>query len=450
MSYSRWATEEEMKNKLVPVNLETGVKKSGIPLMYDNNYLYINDNEIHSLIIGTTGSGKTQTTILPILKLAMMAEESVVITDPKGEIYKKTSGELKKRDYNIITLNFDNSKYGNSFNPLALPYKLYKEKELNKAISLIENLGYYLFYDPKEKSVDTFWNNSSIDYFTGITLYLFENGKEEEINLNSIYNIANEVEKKEKRKNFLDKLNKNSSIYYYVSCTLNSPTETSGGILATFNQKIKKYLGRENLNNMLANSDFDITNITKEKTVLFIIGGHSVYNDNMTPLLVEQVIEAADIYGKKDKRLNMILDEFDSLLPIKEFEKVINYSRSINIKFTVAIRTYLDLINTYGKENAEIIKLCFGNIIYLLSNDIYTLEEISKYCGNEYKFNAVIPLITVEELRTLKVFEAIIITQRLMPFKTKLLPDYQIDWNFTKEEIEIPERIKNTFEIYEI
>ena len=38
-----------------------------------------------------------------------------------------------------------------------------------------------------------------------------------------------------------------------------------------------------------------------------------------------------------------------------------------------------DLLNVYGKENTEMIKMCFGKIIYLLSNDIYTLEEISKY-----------------------------------------------------------------------
>lgn len=450
MNYARWATNEEMKSILTPVNLETGVKKSGIPLMYDDKYLYINDNAVHSLIIGSTGSGKTQATILPVLKLAMMAEESVVITDPKGELYERTCGELTKRDYNIITLNFDNSKKGNSYNPLTLPYKLYKGNELDKSIALIENLGYYLFVDPKEKNLDSFWNNSTIDYFTGVTLYLFENGKEEEINLSSVYNIGNQIEKLEKREEFLNKLDKNSSIYYYVSGTLQAPLETKGGILATFNQKMKKYLGKENLNNMLATSDFDITNITKEKTALFIIGGHSIYSDNLTPLLVEQVIEAADTYGDKVRRLNMILDEFDYLLPIKNFEKVINYSRSINVKFTVAIKTYLDLINTYGKEDAEMIKLCFGNIIYLLSNDIYTLEEISKLCGNEYKYNTSTPLITVEELRTLKIFEAVIISQRMMPFKTKMLPDYQIDWKFSKENIEIPERVKNEVKVYEI
>ena len=56
MSYARWATNDEVVKKLEGVNLETGVKKSGIPLAYDDKYLYINNHEAHSLIIGSTGS----------------------------------------------------------------------------------------------------------------------------------------------------------------------------------------------------------------------------------------------------------------------------------------------------------------------------------------------------------------------------------------------------------
>ena len=56
----------------------------------------------------------------------------------------------------------------------------------------------------------------------------------------------------------------------------------------------------------------------------------------------------------------------------------------------------------YSKEEVEILKMCFGNLIYLLSKDIYTLEEISRYCGEE-KENK--PLISKEELQTLEPFE---------------------------------------------
>ena len=125
-----------------------------------------------------------------------------------------------------------------------------------------------------------------------------------------------------------------------------------------------------------------------------------------------------------------------------------NYSRSIYIRYTVVIRSFNDLLNVYGKEDTEMLKMCFGQIIYLLSNDIYTLEEISKLCGNQEKNGQIIPLITVEELKYLEKFEAIFLIPRIMPFRTKLIPDYQIRWPFKETKSELELRKQNTLDIY--
>ena len=53
MAYSRWATVEELKSKLTPVSYDSEIKKSGIPMMYDENNLYIKDDEAHTLVIGS-------------------------------------------------------------------------------------------------------------------------------------------------------------------------------------------------------------------------------------------------------------------------------------------------------------------------------------------------------------------------------------------------------------
>ena len=96
----------------------------------------------------------------------------------------------------------------------------------------------------------------------------------------------------------------------------------------------------------------------------------------------------------------------------------------------------LNLINTYGKDNIEIIKLCFSNIVYLYTNDLYTLEEIQRICGNE---NENKPLVSIEELKTIEPFNAIFLIPRMMPYKTKLIPDFKIDWNinFEREEFKL-------------
>ena len=449
MSYARWATKEEVAERLEGVNLETGVSKAGIPLAYDNKYLYIDNREAHSLIIGSTGSGKTQSSILPILKLSMLAKESIVLNDPRGDLYKRCAGALKENGYEVLVLNFDDAKLGNNWNPLKLPFDLYKNNEKDKSIEMIESLAYYLFYESSDKNTDPFWINSVIDYFSGLVLYLFENANDEEIHLESVCELSNYLNDKDNTVLFINKINKKSKIYLNLAGTLNAPFETKGSILAVFNQKIKKYISRENLSNMLSSSDFNLTDISNKPTALFIISGISNYCNNLIPLLVDQIIKGVEYFGKQEKCTNILLDEFDSMVPIKNFASLINYCRSIKIKLVVTIRSYIHLSNMYSKEEAEILKMCFGNLIYLLSDDIYTLEEISKYCGNTMNNNKLEPLVTVEDLKTVKPFEAIVIVPRMMPFKTKLLPDYQIDWGIKFRDSEIPVRKFQSIKSYE-
>ena len=449
MSYARWATNDEVVKKLEGVNLETGVKKSGIPLAYDDKYLYINNHEAHSLIIGSTGSGKTQSTILPMLKLAMMANESIVLTDPKGELYDKCAGALKEKGYEVLALNFGDAKYGNGWNPLKLPYELYNNDEKDKAVEMIEDLAYYLFFDGANTNTDPFWFNSTVDYFTGLVLYLFENANIDEIHLQSICELSNKLNDKNNSILFINKLDKKSKTYINLAGTLNAPSDTKGSIIAVFNQKMKKYISRENLSNMLSYTDFDITEISNKPTALFIISGISNYCNNLIPLLVDQIIKGVDYFGKQTSYTNILLDEFDAMVPIRNFSSLITYCRSIKIKLAVTIRSYIHLSNMYSKEEAEILKMCFGNLVYLLSDDIYTLEEISKYCGNTLVDNKLERLVTVEDLKTIKTFEAIVIIPRMMPFKTKLLPDYQIDWGINFPKIDIPKRTQKEIKYYE-
>lgn len=437
MAYSRWATVEELKSKLTPVSYNSEIKKSGIPMMYDEKNLYIKDDEVHTIVIGSTGSGKTQSIMLPQLRLAIKAQESFVVHDVKGEIYNNLSGELKKQNYNTIVINLDDPTVGNNFNPLSLPYELYKNGQKDKAIELLENVGYYFCCNETfNTNTDPFWNNSAISLFIGLALYLFDNAKEEEVNISSLLSLVSEFDKLSEE---VKKYDKTSPTYINLSNIILAPNETKGSILSVFTQNMRLFASRETLLKMLSSTNFDITNIQKEKTALFIISNNKLTSRRLISLIIEECYYAAITTNDKTRRLNIVIDDFENLIPIKDFNNMLTLARSFNINFSIFIRSILELRNIYGKEGTEILKIVFGNIVYLLANDTETLEDISKLCGNQQTDKGIEPLITIEDLKLLNSFEAVILIPRIYPIKTKLLPDYQIDWKFSDEKVALKE-----------
>lgn len=436
MYYARWANESEMKEQSVVLNKKGANEKASIPLSYETDKAYALTPDYPTMVIGSEGSGKTQVTVLPLIKMSMSAGNSMVINDPRGDLYQVMASKLTNEGYEVIGINFMNSSLGNSFNPFDIPYQVYQEGS-DKSLKMIEEVGYYLLNDGKIVG-DPFWENTAIDYFCGLTLYLFEQGNKENINIQGIYNLSNEINAD--RKEFMDKLDKKSNTYAYLTATLSAPPETYGSILSVFHQKIRRYIVGDDLKELLSNSNFNLMNIKDQKQAIFLVGGTSDYSDHLIPLVFSQVYYIKELDENSNQTIKMIIDEFDNLIPMRNVIKVLNYSRVLKINYTITVKNFTNLINLYGKDTFEAMKLCFANMIYLLSNDIYTLKEFSSYCGKTLRDNKEEALISIDELKRLKQFEAIILVIRCMPYRVILEPDYKIDWGYELTKTEMPKR----------
>ena len=96
--YSRWCTDKEMKKELKELNVtDDTYEYAGFPLVSDGRKLWVDNGESHNLVIGSTGTGKTQCIIHPLVKILAKKGESMIITDPKGEIYRESAGLLKQK-----------------------------------------------------------------------------------------------------------------------------------------------------------------------------------------------------------------------------------------------------------------------------------------------------------------------------------------------------------------
>lgn len=422
MNNSAWTTKNELMEKLTKINHESNIEKSGIPMMYDEENLYIDTREAHTLVIGSTGSGKTQSTLLPQLRLAIRAGESFVLNDVKSEMYDMVKDDLEKEGYNKIIIDLEKPNNGNKYNPLSIYKILYNKGYKDKALDALENTARYLLSDMNiNKNADPFWENTAVNYFVGLALHLFN--EKDNVTINDIFEIATSFTNED-----LEKYDKRSPVYVNLAGTILAPAETKGSIISVFIQKLKIYVSKEDLSSVISENDFDIESILKEKTAFFIVSGQSFASSTFVPLIINQIYYLATL-SKNEKRINILIDEFDKIKPIYNFELLADFSRGMNIRYTVYIKSFLDLKNKYGIEESEIIKYSFGNIIYLLSNDYDTLEEISNLCGNYKTSNGYEKLITPDELKLLSNFEAIILMTRMKPIRTKLIPDYLIEWN---------------------
>jgi len=467
--YSRWATEKEMKSKLKMVLPSADTSDiAGIPLINDGKHIWVDDGEYHNLIIGSTGSGKTEMIVQPMVKLLAKKGESMIITDPKGEIYEKNATELREKGYNIVLLNFRNPQNGNCWNPLTLPYELHKNGNQDKSIELLEDLALNILYDESSKGQDPFWEKTSADYFTGLALALFDDAKEDEINLNSINLMTTAGEDKIGNttyiKEYFSDKDQGSSAYINVASTLMAPNDTKSSILSVFKQKIKLFSSRENLSEMLSHSDFDMDDIGRKKTAVFIVvqDEKKTYHSLVTIFLkqcYETLIRVAqETGGKLPYKTNFILDEFANMPPLKDVTTMVTAARSRRIRFTFIIQNFAQLHEVYGKENGETIKGNCGNILYLISSEIGALEEISKLCGEvkskEKDKTASTPLVTVSDLQRLPQWTMILLRIREWPFKTKMTPNWKMvnnnSWGKNYPLAEYPVREKKPVPVFNI
>ncbi len=455
--YNRWTTVKEMQNafgiKKVQVNAPTS-DAGGIVMINDGKNMWVDDGEYHSLIIGQSGSGKTTALVDPQVYSLCKHGESMIITDPKGEIYKRHANRLKDKGYKIVVINFRDPREGNAWNPLTIPYRMYKQGKTDKAKELLEDISQNILIDPKNTN-DPFWERSAADYFSGLALGLFEDAKENEVNITSISNMATAGEEKNGintfAKDYFTLKGETATPYQYAKATIAAPNDTKSSILSVFQSKIRTFSTREELSEMLSYSDFNMEDIGKEKTAVFlIVHDEKTTYHSLATIFIKQLYEVLiDVAHKNPNgelkyRTNFILDEFANMPQLRDVTSMVTAARSRKIRFTFIIQNFAQLDEVYGDKNAETIRSNCGNTVYLLTNELSALEEISKLCGEvkskEKEKTVSTPLVTVTDLQKMKRNEIIVIRMRMRPFRTVLKGSYDIDWGDSYETAIIPER----------
>lgn len=414
----------------------------GIPLAWNerNGTISVDHTDAHTLVIGPTGSKKSRLIMMPLVRILGSSGESMIISDPKAEIYNRTASYLQKNGYDIFVLNLRSPMHGQRWNPLAIPFEFYSNGEIDKAYEFVNDIAENLLQTDKSNS-EPFWDNSAGAFFFGLVLLLFKYCKEHHltkdfVHMGNVVNMRNAL--------FTGALGeKNLQLWEYAKSdqiiasslvgTVETAKDTRAGILSTFDQKIRMFSIQPNLLDMLCDSDLDMNVIGKKPTAIFLIvpdektGYHGLVSLFIKQSYEYMIFDAQNqaerdgfYVGTLSNRVNYVLDEFSSLPTIRDFPAMVTAARSRNIRFTLVIQSKHQLIQRY-KDESDTIQTNCNNWIFLTSRELQLLEEISSLCGKTIEDNPQ-SILSVSDLQRLDkdAGEVLLLCGRAKPCITRL------------------------------
>lgn len=414
---ARWATKKEIKKQFQKEKISK-IKDVGFPICFNNflSKMWIDKESPHWLLLGSTGSGKTATVLVPICSFVSFAlnGKSVCITDPKGEVYHLTSQMFKNRGYKVLTLDFRNPEYSNKNNPLLSIINEYekhiKNEELfmtcvdsiqkeyynNLSISalaesnkLIMTVAESIFSD--NTTSDPFWINMAKKTLEGLIAFYLEEYKikkirKEQITLPSIKKFQNSLMIESNLLRFKQYINLKpygSKSKDDLLPIINTSDNTYKSIMAVFDDKMAIF-DDINVGNIISESDFNLEDLGKEKVALyFIVPDESQIYYSLITLIVSILYQNLVTLSLQqvNKRLPIdvlfLLDEFANCSPFPNISSMVSVSRSRGMSFYFFIQSFAQLEFKYRKEVAEIItdNCCLA---YLKTNSMETAQKISK------------------------------------------------------------------------
>ena len=404
-------------------------------ILAQGNYLPLDKRgNINTLIVGGSGSGKSSGYTIPN---AHQMLGSYVFTDPKGEIYDKTAGFLKKHGYEIKVLNLVNPANSDGYNPL-----MHVASELD--VDVIANT--VVKGQSAESKSDPYWDDMSEMLLKALIYYLIATRPEEEQSLASCAEMVRAANTNGGSNLLTELINQlpfdHPARMYYKSIEIASD-KTYASILSSLQSKLGKFDSKE-IAEVTSTDTINFEDIGAKKTAVYVISSdtHTAYDFLLTIFfsqMIQQLYNYADLNGGRLKMpVFFILDEFANIGRIPDFDKKISTSRSRGIQFSVILQNLDQLEAVYEKSYETIMGNCDTHI-FLGSNSTKTVEYFSKALGEKtisreskgtnkdkkyhkqgYNYSEQImarALMTPDELRRMPENECIIFEKGLKPIK---------------------------------
>ncbi len=435
----------------------------------------VDTDDIHCLMIGASGVGKTAFFLYPNLEYACASGMSFLTTDTKGDLFRNY-GAIAHDHYGyhvaVIDLRNPTRSDGNNLLHLVNTYmdkycadnhNLAAKAKAEKYAKIIAKT--LINANDESFGQNQFFYDAAEGLLTAVILLVAEYLPPTEVDgkmvdsrhIISVFKLVQDLMApgrggKSQFQLLMDKLPPNHKARWFAGAALNSAEQAMASVLSTILSRLNSFLDSEMEQILCFDTAIDAEKFCNEKSALFIIlPEEDLTKYFMVSLMIQQlyreILAVADENGGKLKnRVMFFCDELGTLPAIQSLELIFSASRSRRLTMIPIIQSLSQLEKNYGKEGAEIIvDNCQDTIFGGFAPNSQTAEVLSKALGSRTVMSGSVsrgkndpsqslqmmerPLMTSDELKSLSKGSFVVMKTGTHPIRTRLR--LFLDWGIT-------------------
>ena len=433
----------------------------------------IDTGDVHALMIGAAGVGKTAYWLYPCIEYACASGMSFLSTDTKGDVMRNYGNIAKDYGYQVSVIDLRNPTRSNGNNLLHLvnkytdlyrdnPDQLMYKAKAEKYAKIIAKTIILSGMDAASFGQNAYFYDSAEGLLTATILLVAEFCEPSKRHIVSVFKIIQELlaPSNQKGKNqfqqLMEMLPEDHKAKWYAGSALNGGEQSMASVMSTALSRLNAFLDSELEQLLCFDTEVDAEKFCSEKSAIFVIMPEENPNTFfMISLIIQQlyreILAVADEQGGKLKnRCVFFCDEYGTLPKIQDAEMMFSASRSRRLQIVPIIQSFSQLDKNYGKEGAEIIVdntqlTIFGGF----APNSSSAEILSKALGSRTVMSGSVsrgkndpsaslqmierPLMTPDELKSMPKGQFVVMKTGAHPMKVRLKLFFEWGIEFDKD-----------------
>ena len=487
---ARWATDKEIKQTYAHVPFKVREWRRGQNLPTEQGLILgckgqpqeltalVDSDDIHCLMIGASGIGKTAFFLYPNLEYACASGMSWLALDSKGDL-ARNYGTIAKScyGYNVSVIDLRNPTRSDGNNLLTLvnrymdiarkdPKNLAARAKAEKYAKILAKTIVNPDGDDSNRGQNAFFYDAAEGLLTSVILMLAEflppdkEHPQERRHIVSVFKLVQDLLEPSKVKGkshfqlLMGKLPPDHKARWFAGAALNSAEQAMASVMSTVLSRLNAFLDSELEQVLCFDSAIDAEKFASEKSAIFLILPEEDTTKNfMAGLMIQNLSRelfavADENGGKLQNRVVLYCDEFGTMPPF-DVLPLFSAGRSRRLTLVPIIQSLAQLEKNYGKEGSEIIQdNCQDTIFGGFAPNSQTAEVLSKALGNRTVLSGSVsrgkndpsqslqmmerPLLTPDELKSIPKGNFIVQKTGQHPMRTRLR--LFLEWGITFEE----------------